>query len=40
MFSGGTVFGEELLAGNLFGVGSLAHTAELTGRSLAFIMGR
>lgn len=39
-FSGGTVFGEELLAGNLFGVGSLAHTAELTGRSLAFMMGR
>ena len=40
VFSGGTVFGEELLAGNLFGVGSLAHTAELTGRSLAFMMGR
>lgn len=40
MFSGGTVFGEELLAGNLFGVGSLAHTAELTGCSLAFMMGR
>lgn len=40
VFSGGTVFGEELLAGHVYGVGSLAHTAELTGRSLAFMMGR
>lgn len=40
LFTGGTVFGEELLAGHLFGVGSLAHTAQLTGRSLAFMMGR
>ena len=40
LFAGNTVFGEELLAGNLYGVGSLQHTAELTGRSLAFMMGR
>jgi hypothetical protein len=40
LFSGNTVFGEELLAGHLYGVGSLKHTAELTGRSLAFMMGR
>ncbi len=40
LFSGNTVFGEELLAGHLYGVGSLQHTAELTGRSLAFMMGR
>ncbi len=40
LFSGNTVFGEELLAGHLYGVGSLQHTAELTGRSLAYMMGR
>ena len=40
LFTGNTVFGEELLAGNLYGVGSLQHLAELTGRSLAFMMGR
>ena len=40
LFTGNTVFGEELLAGNLYGVGSLQYTAELTGRSLAFMMGR
>ncbi|MEP6624812.1 MAG: hypothetical protein ABJC79_10230 [Acidimicrobiia bacterium] len=40
LFSGSTVFGEELLAGHLYGVGSLRHTAELTGSSLAYMMGR
>lgn len=40
LFSGNSVFGEELLAGHLYGVGSLQHTAELTGRSLAYMMGR
>jgi hypothetical protein len=40
VFTGGTVFGEDLLAGKLYGVGSLKHTAELTGRSLAYMMGR
>lgn len=40
LFTGNTVFGEDLLSGKLYGVGSLRHTAELTGRSLAFMMGR
>ncbi len=40
LFTGNTVFGEDLLGGKLYGVGSLRHTAELTGRSLAFMMGR
>jgi len=40
LFSGNTVFGEDLLGGKLYGVGSLKHTAELTGRSLSFMMGR
>lgn len=39
LFSGDTVLGEELLAGHLYAVGSLQHTAELTGRSLAWMMG-
>jgi hypothetical protein len=40
LFTGNTVFGEDLLSGKLYGVGSLKHTAELTGRSLSFMMGR
>ena len=40
LFTGGTVFGQEVLDGNLFAVGSLQHLAELTGRSLDLMMGR
>ena len=40
LFTGNTVFGEDVLAGKLYGVGSLQHLAELTGRSLSFMMGR
>lgn len=40
LFSGGTVFGQEVLGGKLYAVGSLAHLAELTGSSLDHMMGR
>jgi hypothetical protein len=40
MFSGGTVFGQEVLDGNLSAVGSLQHLALLTGRSIDLMMGR
>ena len=40
LFTGNTVFGEDLLSGKLYGVGSIRHLAELTGRCLAFMMGR
>ncbi|MGZ4712595.1 MAG: hypothetical protein ACXV9S_06490 [Acidimicrobiia bacterium] len=40
LFSGGTVFGQEVLEGHLYAVGSLQHLAELTGRSIDFMMGR
>ncbi len=40
LFSGGTVFGQEVLEGRLYAVGSLAHLAELTGSSLEHMMGR
>ena len=40
LFTGGTVFGEDLLSGQLYGVGSLRHMAEITGRSIAYMMGR
>ena len=39
VFTGGSVLGQDLLDGKLCAVGSLQHTAELTGRSLAFMMG-
>ncbi len=39
LFTGGSVFGQDLLDGKLHAVGSLAHMAELTGRTLAFMMG-
>lgn len=40
LFSGGSVLAEDLLAGRLYAVGKLQHTAELTGRSLDWAMGR
>ncbi len=40
VFSGGSVLGEDLLAGKLYAVGMLRHTAELTGCSLDWMMGR
>ena len=40
LFSGGTVFGQEVLEGHLYAVGSREHLAELTGRSIDVMMGR
>jgi hypothetical protein len=40
LFSGGTIFGQEVLDGNLHAVGTLEHLAELTGASVAVMMGR
>ena len=40
LFTGGTVFGQEVLEGHLYAVGSLEHLAELTGRSIDVMMGR
>jgi hypothetical protein len=39
VFTGGSVLGEDMLNGKLCGVGSLQHLAELTGRSLAWMLG-
>lgn len=39
LFTGGSVLGEELVNGRLGAVGTLRHTAELTGRSLAWMLG-
>jgi hypothetical protein len=39
VFSGGSVLGEDMLNGKLQGVGSLQHFAELTGRSIAWMLG-
>jgi hypothetical protein len=39
VFTGGSVLGEDLLNGKLYGVGSLQHMAELTGRSIAWMFG-
>jgi hypothetical protein len=39
VFTGGSVLGEDLLNGKLCGVGSLQHLAELTGRSIAWMLG-
>jgi hypothetical protein len=40
VFLGNTVLGQDLLDGKLFAVGKLAHLAELTGRSLAWMLGQ
>jgi hypothetical protein len=39
VFTGGSVLGEDMLNGKLYGVGSLQHLAELTGRSIAWMFG-
>lgn len=39
VFCGNTVLGQDLLDGKLFAVGKLAHLGELTGRSLAWMLG-
>jgi hypothetical protein len=39
VFTGGSVLGEDLLNGKLDAVGSLQHLAELTGRSIAWMLG-
>ena len=39
MFSGASIFGEDLLNGKLFAVGSLEHASVLTGRSIAWALG-
>lgn len=40
VFLGNTVLGQDLLDGKLFAVGRLAHLAELTGSSLAWMLGQ
>jgi hypothetical protein len=40
VFCGNSVLGQDLLDGKLFAVGKLAHLAELTGRSLAWMLGQ
>lgn len=40
VFLGNSVLGQDLLDGKLFAVGKLGHLAELTGRSLAWMLGR
>jgi hypothetical protein len=40
VFLGNTVLGQDLLDGKLYAVGKLAHLAELTGRSLAWMLGQ
>ncbi|HZX56899.1 MAG TPA: hypothetical protein VFE86_19590 [Ilumatobacteraceae bacterium] len=40
VFCGNTVLGQDLLDGKLFAAGKLAHLAELTGRSLAWMLGQ
>ncbi len=39
VFCGNTVLGQDLLDGKIFAVGKLAYLAELTGRSLAWMLG-
>jgi len=39
VFLGNSVIGQDLLDGKIFAVGKLAHLAELTGRSLAWMLG-
>jgi hypothetical protein len=38
LFSGGSVFGQELLDSKIYAVGSLRHTSILTGQSIAWMM--
>ena len=38
LFTGGSVLGQDLLEGKIHAVGTLAHMAELTGRTLAWMM--
>ena len=39
IFTGNTVFGEDLFAGKVFAVGPFSQTAVLTGRSIALMLG-
>jgi hypothetical protein len=39
MFSGSSIFGEDLLHGKLRAVGSFEHASIITGRSIAWVMG-
>ena len=39
VFSGASIFGEDLLNGKLFAIGSLEHASVLTGRSIAWALG-
>jgi hypothetical protein len=38
VFSGGSVFGQDLLDGKVFGIGTLQHASILTGQSIAWMM--
>ncbi len=38
VFSGSSVFGQDLLEGKLYAVGTLAHASVLTGQSIAWAM--
>jgi hypothetical protein len=40
VFLGNSVLGQDLLDGKIFAVGKLGHLGELTGRSLAWMLGR
>ncbi len=40
VFLGNSVLGQDLLDGKIYAVGKLGHLAELTGRSLAWMLGR
>ena len=40
VFSGNSVFGQDLLDGKLYAVGNLEHASVLTGQFLAWMMGR
>ena len=39
VFCGNTVMGQDLLDGKIHAIGALRHTAELTGRSIAWMLG-
>ena len=39
VFTGNTVMGQDLLDGKIHAIGALRHTAELTGRSIAWMLG-
>jgi hypothetical protein len=40
LFSGNSIFGEDLLNGKLLAVGSFEHASVFTGRSIAWVMGK